>query len=275
MNIDAHQHFWIFDPIRDAWIDDSMQKIQRDFLPDDLDPILTENNIDGCVAVQASQTVEETKFLLDLASKSEFIKAVVGWVDLRADNILDQLEALCHFPKLVGFRHVVQAEPDENFVLRPEFIRGIKALGEFSFTYDLLVFPNQLPASINLVKQFPSQPFVLDHIAKPFIKDGKIIDWKRSIQQLATHQNVYCKVSGIITEADWKDWTYAEIVPYLDVIFETFGTNRIMFGSDWPVCLVAGTYAQVKEIVEQYISKFSEEEQKQIMGGNAQSFYKF
>jgi L-fuconolactonase len=275
MNIDAHQHFWIFDPIRDSWIDDSMRKIQRDFLPKDLEITLNENGMNGCIAVQASQSVEETDFLLDLASKYDFIKAVVGWVDLQASDITDQLAVLRNFPKLAGFRHVVQAEPDEGFVLRPEFKRGIKALEEFGFTYDLLVFPNQLPASIELVRQFPGQPFVLDHIAKPYIKGGKINAWKSDIFKLATQQNVHCKISGIITEADWKDWTYEQIIPYLDIIFEAFGANRIMFGSDWPVCLVAGTYPQMKEVIDRYMLEFTKEEKKQVMGENAQSFYKF
>lgn len=275
MNIDAHQHFWIFDPVRDAWINNSMRVIQRDFLPQDLNPVLIENEIHGCVAVQASQTNEETHFLLDLATKYDFIKAVVGWVDLRADNITEQLAALKDAPKLAGFRHIVQAEPDDNFVLLPEFKRGIKALGNFGFTYDLLVFPHQLPATIKLASTFPDQPFVLDHIAKPYIKKGEIANWKRDIIQLAANQNVYCKISGIITEADWHSWTYEQIIPYLDIIFGAFGANRIMFGSDWPVCLVAGSYFEVKEIISKYISEFTETEKKQIWGENARAFYKF
>lgn len=275
MHIDAHQHFWNFDPLRDTWIDDTMRKIQQNFLPEDLKTILDENSIDGCVAIQASQSRDETSFLLDLANKYDFIKAVVGWVDLQATDISEQLYTLQHEKKLAGFRHVVQAESNENFVLQPEFKRGIKALGTFGFTYDLLVFPHQLPASIQLIREFPNQPFVLDHIGKPYIKDKNIIDWKRDLRNLATQEHVYCKLSGIITEADWKTWTYDDLVPYLDATFETFGTDRLMFGSDWPVCLVVGTYTEVKAIITRYISSLSENEQRKIMGENAQAFYKF
>ncbi len=275
MYIDAHQHFWVFNPLRDTWIDDTMRKIQRNFLPENLKSILDEHGINGCVAIQASQSRDETRFLLDLANQYDFIKAVVGWVDLRAADITEQLNALQHEKKLAGFRHIVQAEPDENFVLQPEFKRGIKALGAFGFTYDLLVFPNQLPAAIQLTQQFPDQPFVLDHIGKPSIKEKKINDWRRYLRDLATQEHVYCKLSGIITEADWKTWTYDDLTPYLDTTFEAFGADRLMFGSDWPVCLVAGTYAEVVAILTQYISTLSENEQRKIMGENAQSFYKF
>jgi L-fuconolactonase len=274
MNIDSHQHFWQFDPARDAWIDNSMKVIQRDFLPENLKPILEINNIQGCIAVQASQSLTETEFLLDLAQKHDFVKAVVGWIDLRAGDVSDQLAKLKNVPKLAGFRHIVQAEPDDSFVLRSDFQRGIKALGDSNFTYDLLVFPHQLPASIILTQDFPNQPFVLNHLAKPMIKNGKIDDWKRSIRKLAVQSNVYCKVSGIVTEADWNNWTYEEVIPYLDIVFETFGTDRIMFGSDWPVCLVAADYNEVKQIVTRYISSFTENEKRKIMGENARKFYK-
>jgi L-fuconolactonase len=274
MNIDSHQHFWHFDPVRDTWIDGSMKTIQRDFLPEDLKPILETDNIQGCVAVQANQSLEETEFLLGLTQKHDFVRAVVGWIDLQADDISDQLGKLKDRPKMAGFRHVVQTERDDNFVLKPNFQRGIKALGDFNFTYDLLVFSHQLPASITLTQNFPNQPFVLDHLAKPQIKNGKVNDWKRDIRKLAAQSNVYCKVSGIVTEADWKNWTYEEIVPYLDITFEAFGTERIMFGSDWPVCLVAAEYNEVKQVISRYISSFTESEKKKIMGGNARKFYK-
>jgi L-fuconolactonase len=274
MNIDSHQHFWQFDSVRDSWIDDSMKAIRRDFLPENLKPVLETNNIQGCVAVQASQSMEETKFLLGLAQKHDFVKAVVGWIDLQAGDISNQLGKLKDVPKLAGFRHIIQAEPDNNFALKPSFQRGVKALGDFSFTYDLLVFPHQLAASITLTQNFPNQPFVLDHLAKPQIKNGKVNDWKRDIRKLAAQSNVCCKVSGIVTEADWKNWTYEEVVPYLDIVFETFGTDRIMFGSDWPVCLVAADYGEVKQIITRYISSFTENEKKKIMGENARKFYK-
>lgn len=273
MTIDSHQHFWTFDPIRDSWITDDMSVIQRNFYPDDLKPILIQNGIDGCVAVQADQSLAETAFLLDLAAKNDFVKAVVGWIDLQADDIEEQLSELNSVKKLAGFRHVLQAEPDVEYMLRPNFLRGIAKLQKYGFTYDILIFPKHLTTAQKLVAQFPDQPFVLDHIAKPYIKAGLIDEWKRDIQSLAKFENLQCKVSGIITEADWKNWTYKLIKPYLDVVFEAFGIDRIMFGSDWPVCLVAGDYAQVKGIVETYTEDFSDSEKNKVFGENATKFY--
>ncbi len=273
MTIDSHQHFWTFDPIRDSWITDDMSVIQRNFYPDDLKPILIQNGIDGCVAVQADQSLAETAFLLDLAAKNDFVKAVVGWIDLQADDIEEQLSELNSVKKLAGFRHVLQAEPDVEYMLRPNFLRGIAKLQKYGFTYDILIFPKHLTTAQKLVAQFPDQPFVLDHIAKPYIKAGLIDEWKRDIQSLAKFENLQCKVSGIITEADWKNWTYKPIKPYLDVVFEAFGIDRIMFGSDWPVCLVAGDYAQVKGIVETYTEDFSDSEKNKVFGENATKFY--
>lgn len=273
MTIDSHQHFWTFDPIRDSWITDDMSVIQRNFYPDDLKPILIQNGIDGCVAVQADQSLVETAFLLDLAAKNDFVKAVVGWIDLQADDIEEQLSELNSVKKLAGFRHVLQAEPDVEYMLRPNFLRGIAKLQKYGFTYDILIFPKHLTTAQKLVAQFPDQPFVLDHIAKPYIKAGLIDEWKRDIQSLAKFENLQCKVSGIITEADWKNWTYKLIKPYLDVVFEAFGIDRIMFGSDWPVCLVAGDYAQVKGIVETYTEDFSDSEKNKVFGENATKFY--
>jgi L-fuconolactonase len=275
MTIDSHQHFWKFDPIRDSWITDEMSVIQKDFMPQDLQPVLQANSIDGCVAVQADQSLAETNFLLELANKNDFIKAVVGWIDLQADNIDEQLEGWKSEKKLVGFRHVLQAEADLNFMLRPNFMRGISALIKHDFTYDILIFPKHLAVSEQFVKHFPDQPFVLDHIAKPYIKTGLIDDWKKDIAALAMFENVQCKVSGIITEADWQSWSYEQIKPYLDVVFEAFGTDRIMFGSDWPVCLVAGNYGEVKGIVETYTQAFSASEKAKIFGKNACRFYGF
>lgn len=273
MTIDSHQHFWTFDPIRDSWITDDMSVIQRNFYPDDLKPILIQNGIDGCVAVQADQSLAETAFLLDIAAKNDFVKGVVGWIDLQADDIEEQLSELNSVKKLAGFRHVLQAEPDVEYMLRPNFLRGIAKLQKYGFTYDILIFPKHLTTAQKLVAQFPDQPFVLDHIAKPYIKAGLIDEWKRDIQSLAKFENLQCKVSGIITEADWKNWTYKQIKPYLDVVFEAFGIDRIMFGSDWPVCLVAGDYAQVKGIVETYTEDFSDSEKNKVFGENATKFY--
>jgi len=273
MIIDSHQHFWNYEPVKHSWIDDDMSVIRRHFLPSDLKTVYDENGVDGCVAVQADQTLEETKFLLDLASKYHFIKGVVGWVDLRDVNINTTLKEYSQFKKLKGFRHVVQGEADHNFLLRPDFLRGISALEKYNFTYDILVFPHKLGSVLEFVKRFPNQKFVIDHIAKPYIKDGFFDGWAVLMKEIAKQEHVHCKVSGIITEADYNSWTPLQLNRYLDLIFEVFGTKRILFGSDWPVCLVAGNYQQVKEIITNFISKFSKTEQKAIMGENAVRFY--
>jgi len=273
MVIDSHQHFWKYEPKKHSWIDNKMKVIRKDFMPSDLLNVYTKNNIDGCVAVQADQTLEETNFLLDLASKNDFIKGVVGWADLRAENIDDVLKHYSQHEKLKGFRHVVQGEEDHNFLLRVDFLRGISALKEYNFTYDILVFPHQLGSVLEFVKRFPNQKFVIDHIAKPYIKNGFYDGWATLMTEIAKHKNVFCKVSGMITEADYNTWTQAQLQPYLELVFEAFGTDRMMFGSDWPVCLVAGNYQQVKKIVTNFISKFSEVEQQAIMGKNAIKFY--
>ena len=271
--IDSHQHFWIFDPVRDSWIDNSMKKIQRNFLPEDLSPLLSQNQFSGCVAVQASQSEEETNFLLDLASKNDFIKGVVGWVDLRAENISERLSHFSQFEKLKGFRHVVQGEPDD-FMFGTAFRNGIAALKEFNFTYDILIFHRQLPAAIDLVKSFSDQAFVIDHIAKPDIKSGEIASWKKGIKEIAKFENVKCKISGMVTEADWNNWKPSDLKPYLDVIFENFSADKLMFGSDWPVCNVASDYKELVKTLEDYISQLSIEDQNKIWFENAKSFYK-
>jgi len=273
MTIDSHQHFWTFDPIRDSWITDDMSVIQRNFYAEDLQATLQQNGIDACVAVQADQSLGETRFLLDLAAKNDFIKAVVGWIDLQDDAIDEQLSEWKSEKKLAGFRHVLQAEPDTEYMLRPSFLRGISKLKNHEFTYDILIFPKHLATAQKFVAQFPYQPFVLDHIAKPFIKAGLIDEWKRDIKSLAKFENLQCKVSGIITEADWKSWTYEQIIPFLDIVFESFGVERIMFGSDWPVCLVAGDYSRVKKIIETYMKDFSVSEKAKVFGENSARFY--
>ncbi|TDD97785.1 amidohydrolase family protein [Flavobacterium cellulosilyticum] len=270
--IDSHQHFWKFDPIRDNWIDESMQKIQKDFLPEDLLPILNENGFSDCVAVQASQSEIETDFLLDLASKNDFIKGVVGWVDLLDKNSAKRLELFSTQKKLKGFRHVVQGESDD-FMFRKDFRNGINELKQHNYTYDILIFHRQLPAAINLVNSFPNQAFVIDHIAKPDIKSGAILSWKEDIKELAQAENVMCKISGMVTEANWNKWKPDDLRPYLDVIFENFTTKKLMFGSDWPVCNLAANYTIVVKIMEEYISQLPLLEQDLIWYGNANTFY--
>jgi L-fuconolactonase len=270
--IDSHQHFWKYDPVQHSWIDDDMAAIRKDFLPPDLLPVLQQNNIDGCIAVQADQTEAETDYLLSLQKQHDFIKGIVGWVELRTENIKERLAHYKQFNAIKGFRHILQGE-DPSFMLQPGFVRGIAALKEFGFTYDILIFPQHLFAANELVKQFPGQKFVIDHIAKPYIKAGLIDDWKKDIQTIAQYDNVYCKISGMVTEADYKLWKKEDISPYLDVVAEAFGTKRIMYGSDWPVCLVAASYNEMMNIVKEYFASFTITEQEDVFGNNAAAFY--
>lgn len=276
MTIDSHQHFWIYDAVRDAWINDQMARIRQNFLPEDLFPVLQANGVDGCVAVQADQSEAETLFLLALAEKySGFVKGVVGWVDLRADNLYEKLEYYSQYELLKGFRHVAQAEPDD-FLASPEVIKGIRQLTAFDFTYDILIYPTQLKAALHLVRELPQVDFVVDHLAKPYIKDQKINTWSNYMRQLAAQPHVLCKVSGMVTEADWQHWTKKDFYPYLDVLFESFGPDRLMFGSDWPVCLVAAEYTQVIGLVRDYMTNvgFSASDQAKVFGENATRFYR-
>jgi L-fuconolactonase len=273
MKIDSHQHFWRYNAERDAWITEEMAVLKRDFLPDDLIPQLRANHIEGTIAVQADQSEAETKFLLELAAQVDEIKGVVGWVDLCSAKLPQRLEHFSRFEKLCGFRHIVQAEPDDLYMLRKDFMAGIGQLQQFGFTYDILVYPHQLSAAIELVGRFPQQLFVLDHLAKPLIRSGTLSPWSQQIRSLAVNPNVYCKVSGLIVEADWRKWRETDFRPYLDVVFDAFGVDRLMFGSDWPVCLLAGNYRDVMELIVDYLKGASADEKAKIFGGNAKSFY--
>ena len=230
LKIDAHQHFWKFDSVRDSWIDESMSVIQRDFLPEDLKPILDEAGFDGCVCIQSDQTEEENLFHIELAATNPFIKGIVGWVDLQREDIENRLQYWKQFEILKGFRHVLQGEQDRALMLKPDFCLGISKLEQFGFTYDILIFPDQLQFVPQLLNKFPNQKFVIDHLAKPYIKDKKILGWKQEIQAIANFENVYCKVSGMVTEAHWKNWNGQDFRPYLDVVFSSFGAKRLMFG---------------------------------------------
>ncbi|CAA9526696.1 MAG: L-fuconolactone hydrolase [uncultured Segetibacter sp.] len=271
--IDAHQHFWKFNPVRDSWITDEMSVIQRDFLPPDLQPLLRENDFDGCVVVQSDETEQENIFQLDNAAQNGFIKGVVGWVDLQANNVEERLAYYSSLPKMKGFRHVLQGEANSALMLQPNFMNGISKLAKHDFTYDILIFSDQLKYIPQFVSSFPAQKFVIDHIAKPLIKEGKTDEWKKEIQAVANYENVWCKISGLVTEADWKLWKVDDFTPYLDVVTKAFGTKRIMYGSDWPVCLVAASYSQMLSIVKDYFSGFSDDEQDAFFGGNASKFY--
>jgi L-fuconolactonase len=271
--IDSHQHFWKFDPVRDSWINEEMKLIQKDFLPKDLQPILKQNGFDGCVAVQSDQTEGENHFHYQNAEEFDFIKGIVGWVDLRSEIIEERLQYYTQFKKVKGFRHVLQGEPRRDLMLQADFMNGISLLKKYNFTYDILIFKDQLQYIPKFVSSFPDQPFVIDHIAKPDIKNGEVDEWKKDIEHAAQFENVFCKISGMVTEADWKGWKKEDFKPYLDVVVEAFGTNRVMFGSDWPVCLVAASYKEMLSIVEDYFSSFSKEEQEKIFGLNAIGFY--
>ena len=238
-----------------------------------MQPLLAASGIDGTVAVQARQVARETEFLLALAEQYDLIRGVVGWVDMRADDVEAQLERFADHPRMVGIRHIVHDEADDRFMLGGNFLRGLAALKGCDLRYDLLLYPRHIPVAIDVVKQFPEQPFALDHIAKPFIKDGIVGAWADDIRRLASFENVHCKVSGMVTEAAWKTWTQDDFAPYLDIVFDCFGVERLMFGSDWPVCTLAGSYRQVVGIVETYIAALSADEQAAVMGGNATAFY--
>jgi L-fuconolactonase len=275
LRIDAHQHFWKFDPVRDSWITDEMRAIRRDFGPADLFPLLQETGIDGSVLVQVDQSEEDNRFMLEQADGYDFIKGVVGWVDLRHPEVEERLAYYRSRPKMKGFRHVLQSESDRAMMLAPSFKRGIGALASYGFTYDVLIYPDQLGYTRDFVAAFPNQPFVIDHIAKPHIKDRYITEeWRNAIRAVAAHENVWCKISGMVTEADWYHWKPEHLRVYIDTVVEAFGTGRVLFGSDWPVCLVAATYKQVLQVVQDYFSSFSADEQTAFFGGNAIKFYK-
>ena len=273
MRIDSHQHFWKYNPVKDAWITDDMKVIQRNFLPVDLWPLLQLNNVDGCVAVQAEQSENETDFLLQLAGENDWIKGVVGWVNLSAANLEERLQHFSQNEKLKGFRHIVQAEPANDFLLNADFCKGIAQLSKYNFTYDILVFPRQLKYVPAFVAQFPQQAFVIDHLAKPDFIKADFEEWENAMKAVAAYPNVHCKVSGMVTEANWNTWTIEDFSYCLDVVTEAFGIDRLLFGSDWPVCLLAASYQETCNIVHRYFMQFSMEEQGKLWGKNAVDFY--
>ncbi len=273
MKIDSHQHFWIYNPTEYGWISDEMEILKKNYLPDQLQKELFSIEFDGSIVVQARQSLEETEWILSLAEQNSFIKGVVGWVDLCSSGVEEQLVQFSGHPKLVGVRHVIHDEPDDNFILRKDFLNGITYLKKFGLTYDILIFPRHLPNTIQFVSQFPEQLFVLDHIAKPLIKDKKLSPWKEDIEKLVRFKNVYCKLSGMVTEANVKYWKQEDLIPYLDIIFAVFGPDRLMIGSDWPVCRVAGLYKQVMEVVLDYIETYPDEDKNKILGENAFNVY--
>lgn len=272
--IDAHQHFWQYDASRFPWIDAGKAPLMRDFLPADLEPWLQRVGMDACVAVQARDHVDETAFLLDLAAREPRIAGVVGWIDLQADDVRHRLARWTQHSKLVGVRHIVHDEPDDRFMLRPAFLRGLAALAEFDLAYDLLLFPRHLSVAVDVVAQVPGQRFVVDHLAKPPIRAREVDGWAREIARLAAFPNVYAKVSGLVTEADWRGWRPEHLRPYLQAALDLFGATRLMIGSDWPVCTLAGDYATVMAPVIAFAEELPQADGDAILGGTAAAFWK-
>jgi L-fucono-1,5-lactonase len=273
MRVDAHQHFWRYTEDEFGWISDAMAAIRGDYLPADLLPLLDEAGIDATVAVQARQTIAETEWLLELAEENPRIAGVVGWVPLVDPTVERTLESLTANSKLKGVRHVLQGESDE-YMERHDFHAGIALLQRYSLTYDLLILERQLPSAIKFVDRHPGQPFVLDHVAKPLIAAHKLEPWRTQIRELARRPHVVCKLSGMVTEADFGHWTIADLQPYIETVLEAFGPKRLLFGSDWPVCAVASSYTKWVSVVKECFAELSADEQEMIFGGNAIEFYR-
>lgn len=271
--IDAHHHFWKFDPQRDAWITEEMQTLRADYMPAQLESIYKKKGISGSVLVQTNASESENHFLLELAEQNPYIEGVVGWIDLRSDQLGEKLEEYQQYPLMKGFRSLLQGEEQRDSMLDRDFKRGIGLLNQHKFSFDLLILPDQMGYAEQLVAAFPEQRFVIDHMAKPFIRQGIIAEWKQSIRRFAPYEQVFCKISGLVNEADWEYWEHEDFRPYIDAVVDTFGTKRIMFGSDWPVCLLAATYDQVKDITEDYFYSFTTSEQADFFGNNAKFFY--
>jgi L-fuconolactonase len=274
MRIDAHVHFLVYNPREHVWVTDELGALKGTFLPGDLEPLLSRAGFDGCVAVEARQLPHENAWLLDLARSHASIQGVVGWVDLCAPDVTTRLEGLKVHPQLKGFRHVVIDEPDEGFLFRDDFQRGLAALEPRGFTYDLLIFPRHVPAAVQLVRKFPQQRFVLDHLGLPDIRARQLAPWAAGLKALAVWPNVWCKVSGLAYRADWQRWRAGDFAPYLDIGLELFGPGRLMVGSNWPVCTVAGDYGAVLGIVLDRVRALSPGEQAQILGGTCAHFYR-
>lgn len=270
--IDAHQHFWKYDPGRDSWITSEMSVLARDYMPEDLEPILKKHHFDGCVVVQAPQTEEENVFQIKNAENNPFIKGIVGWVDLRSADLEERLQEYKNYPVIKGFRHILQGEANRALMLENDFRRGLNLLSKYNFTYDVLIYPDQLIFLKEYLKT-SAMPLVIDHLAKPDIKSGDFSDWREKIQKIAAVENVYCKVSGLVTEADWLSWQYEDFEPCLDTVFNAFGAERLMYGSDWPVCELAGGYEKMLGLVQRYTCSLTGSEQAKFWGDNATKFY--
>ena len=271
--IDAHQHFWKYDAQEYAWISDELAPLKRDFLPEELLQLLNKEKISGAISVQARQSEKENEFLLNHAKGNPFIKGVVGWIDLRSEKVEERLSFYRNFPILKGFRHVVQDEKDPEFMLHPAFLQGIEQLIKYGYCYDILVYARQLPQVLAFLNHFPDKPFIIDHLAKPDIKQGGFTSWQADMRKIAAFPKVLIKVSGMITEADWHDWKKEDFYPYLDELVLSFGVERLCYGSDWPVCNLAGNYSLQWDIVKSYFSTFNPSDINKVMGWNTQRFY--
>jgi L-fuconolactonase len=273
MRIDSHQHFWNYNAKEHIWMNDEMNSLKRNFAPQDLEPLLQKLSFDGCISVQARQSLEETRWLLELAGQNSFIKGVVGWVDLRSKDLDLQLKEFSQNPKFVGVRHVIHDEPDDKFMLGDDFMRGIALVKKHDLSYDLLLYPKHLPIAVDFLGFFPDQYFVLDHIGKPNIAKKDFSTWSDNVKRLAHFPKVFCKLSGMVTEAIWFGWKKQDFLPYMDKVIEVFGTDRVMIGSDWPVCQLSGSYAETMNIVIEYLQSFSKSERDGILGENCAYFY--
>ncbi len=274
MVIDAHHHLWKYNDRDYVWMSDAMTGLRRNFLVPELEHVMRESGVEGTVAVQARQTTEETEWLLDLAARHPFILGVVGWVPLGELDAAPILERFAQHPRLKAVRHVLHDEPDDFYMLRADFNRGVRMLHGYGLAYDILIFERHLPQTIEFVDRHPEQIFVVDHIAKPRIRDGMLSPWQERIRELAKRENVYCKVSGMATEADWKTWTTDLLRPYFDVVLSAFGPKRLMFGSDWPVLTLAGNYKTWMNTFRSFVCELSPDEQESIYRGTASAAYR-
>ncbi len=274
MKIDAHQHFWKYNPLTQGWISDEMSILRRDFSPHELKKEIELNGIDGTIAVQAEENYEENNFLNKLAEENDYIIGIVGWLDLLDQRAEEKMQALKSIQTLVGFRTITQGAPDEKYLSNKLYIQNVGLLAKYDYTYDLLVHHTQLQSLIRFTEKLPNNKFIIDHLGKPDIKHQHINEWKSDIKTLSSNPNIYCKLSGMTTEADHKNWTYSTLLPYMEIAAEYFGTSRLCFGSDWPVCLVAGSYEKTLAVVEQFCSQLNTEEKNKIFGENTKEFYK-
>ncbi len=271
MHLDSHVHFWQYIPAEYGWIDDTMAPLRRDFMPEDALAVMRPAGIDACVVVQVRQTLGETRWMLQLADQHPFIAGVVGWVDLQSEDLDTQIESVAH-PKLVGIRHIVQAERDD-FLLDDRFRRGVEHLARHGLAYDILIYARQMPAAIDFASRLPGVRLVLDHLGKPEIKRNGFDSWRRDLDRLAAIPHMCAKLSGLVTEADWNRWTIEDLHRYVNAAIDAFGPERLMFGSDWPVCTLAAPYGRVIEIIRRAIDGRPQSEQDSIFGGTARRLW--